>query len=100
MAKMKIDTDVIANTLLPLAKSEISKLSGVISMANAVSFPNGEYNWSSIIGELEDCREEANKYYNWIENINDKFVNNMNDRIEEISTVAITEIKKRVSGVK
>lgn len=100
MAKMSIDTDVISNTLLPLTKNEISKLNSVISIANSVSFPNGEYNWSAIVGELEDCREQASKYYNWLENIKDKFVNNMNDRVEEINNTMVTEIKKRVTGVK
>lgn len=100
MAKMSIDTDAISNTLLPLTKNEISKLGSVISIANSVSFPNGEYNWSAIVGELEDCKEQANKYYHWLENIKDKFVNNMSDRVEEINSVQITEIKKRSAGVK
>lgn len=100
MSKMCIDTNVISNTLLPLSKNEISKLGSVISMANSVSFPNGEFNWSSIIGELEDCKNQATKYYNWMENIKEKFVNNMNDRIEEINTTTVTEIKKRTTGVK
>lgn len=100
MSKMSIDTDAISNTLLPLSKNEISKLDNVISMANSVSFPNGEFNWSNVIGELEDCRDQAKKYYSWIGNIKDKFVNNMNDRVDEINATMVVEIKKRVTGVK
>lgn len=100
MSKMSIDTDAISNTLIPLSKNEISKLNSVISMANSVSFPNGEFNWSNIVGELEDCRDQAKKYYGWIENIKDKFVNNMNDRVDEINATMVVEIKKRVTGVK
>ncbi len=100
MSKMSIDTDAISNTLLPLTKNEISKLNSVISIANSVSFPNGEYNWSGIVNELDDCKNQARKYYSWLENIRDKFVNNMNDRVDEINSVTVTEIKKRVSRVK
>ncbi len=100
MAKMSIDTDAISNTLLPLAKNEISRIDNAISIANSVSFPNGEYNWSAIVNELGDCKAQANKYYRWLENIKDKFVNNMSDRVDEISAVTVTEIKKRVTRVK
>lgn len=100
MSKVKIDTDSISNTLLPLASNEINKLNSVISMANSFSFPSGEYNWSSIINELEDCKEQANKYSNWISNINDRFINNISDRVEDINITAITEIKKRNTVVK
>lgn len=100
MAKVKIDTDVVSNTLLPLAKNEINKLSNVISVASTVSYPNGEYNWSSIVNELEDCREQANKYYNWIANVNNKFINMTTDCVDDISSTAVTEIKRRTTIVK
>lgn len=100
MSKVKIDTDMVSNTLLPLANNEINKLNGVISIANTVSFPNGEYNWSAIVGEIEDCREQANKYYNWISNVNEKFVNSATDCVDEINNTSITEIKRRTTVVK
>jgi len=100
MAKMNIDTDVISRTLLPLAKNEITKLGNVISIAEGVSFPSGEYNWSGIVSELEDIRELTNKYYNWLVNTNDKFNNNISDRVEEIVNSNVTEIKKHGGLVK
>ncbi len=100
MAKVKINTDIVSNTLLPLAKNETNKISNVISMANSVSFPNGEYNWSSIINELDDCREMSVKYCNWLSSINERFINNTNSCIDEINSTTITEIKRRATIVK
>ena len=54
MSKVTVDTDVISNSLLPLARSEVDKISNAISSANRVHFPNGEYNKSNIVEELKD----------------------------------------------
>lgn len=100
MAKVNVDTDVISNNLLPLAKSEVDKISNAISSANRVHFPNGEYDWSGIVGELYDCREESNKYARWVADIKDKYVNHMVTRVDEINSISIIELKKHISIVK
>lgn len=100
MPKINIDTDVISNSLLPLARSEIDKISSAVSSANRVHFPNGEYDWSEIMGELNDCREESNKYIRWIADINDKYVNHLVNRIDDINSISVSELKKYISVVK
>lgn len=100
MTKINVDTDIISNNLLPLAKSEMDKISNAVYYANRVHFPNGEYDWPKIVGELNDCREESNKYIRWIADINEKYVNHLVDRIDDINSISIDELKKYISVVK
>lgn len=100
MSKVSIDTDVISNILLPLSRSEVDRILNAISSANQVHFPNGEYNWSGIVGDLNDCKEEGNKYVGWISDMNDKYVNHMVNRVDDINSIAIDEPKKHTSIVK
>lgn len=100
MAKINIDTNMIGNNLYPLAKNEVTKLSNAISLANRVFFPNGEYDWSGIVGDLNDCKQSIDKYIRWLEDMNEKYINHMTDRVDEISSVKITELKKHDMIVK
>lgn len=100
MSKVTVDTDVISNSILPLATSEVNKISSAISSANRVHFPNGEYDWSGIVGELSDCSEEAKKYARWVADINDKYVNHMVNRVDDINSISVEELKKHISVVK
>ena len=100
MSKVTVDTDVISNSLLPLATREVDKISNAISSANRVHFPNGEYDWSGIVGELSDCSEEAKTYARWVADINDKYVNHMVNRVDDINSISVEELKKHISVVK
>lgn len=100
MAKVKFNNTVISNTILPLIKTEINQLHATIGSADAVNFPNGEFNWSGIKGELEDCLNEANKYNQWVSTINSQLSNAMVNATDAINSVSVKEINRSQSIVK
>ena len=99
-SKIKVDTDKIATTVLPTAKKQITELETALSAASKVNFPNGENDFSSVISDLTECKNEAKKHYTWLANLNESLTNVMTNTAEEIGALKITDIKKRTSVVK
>lgn len=99
-SRIKVDTDKIATTVLPTAKKQIEELETALSAASKVNFPNGENDFSSVISDLTECKNEAKKHYTWLANLNESLNNIMTNTTEDISALKITDIKKRTSVVK
>lgn len=100
MAKVSIDTDKISSSLLPTAKTEISQISNARSAAGTISFPNGEWNWNGVCGQIDDCVSRASKYSSWMTEINQKFVSSLTDNVDEINSITVEEVKQCEINVK
>ena len=88
------------NVTLAKVNSAISSLETAKSIASSTSYPNGEYDWSSVGGQINDCISDTKKYKSNLENINDEATSAITEFEEDLSTVKITEIKKAESIVK
>ncbi len=100
MSKIKVNTDIIANNVLPKTNEVINSLSNAQNVASSIEYPYGEFEWSSIRGKIDNCMKEMKKYKTSTENLHDgvkSILTNLNDELEEIK---IDSIKSLENGVK
>ena len=93
MSKIKIDTDKINNTLLPVAKNSYNQAVSARNFASKVSFPYGEYNWNSVYNQIDDCVDEINDYIKWINSINKGIITAIGSNLEDITTIEVQTIQ-------
>lgn len=96
MSKVKIDTEKISGSLIPLAKNHHSQISGANSYASRVNYPHDDYNWGNVKSKIQDCVERAAKYSNWINAQNSKLNSAINSLGEEITDVTVDAVRKNV----
>lgn len=100
MSKINVDTDLIGKELIPLASDELKNINNALQSAQSVTLPDGDYSWKNVISELSDCSNLASKYNEWINRIQTKYNNKINDSIEDISSIKIEDMLKRLPIVK
>lgn len=69
MAKVKYDPTPINDVCIQNAPQISQKLQELSSQAAGISFPEGDFGWSSITGLLNDASEETNSYTEWLKTI-------------------------------
>ena len=93
MAKVDIDTDKFNNELLPLAFQAWNQINLAMQYGGDVNFPNDEYSWSwNIQDRIRDCNDLAAKYKDWAAGVKDKFINNITNGLDDISSITVDEI--------
>ena len=92
MSKVKIDTDKIDNTLLPIAKNDHSQIASARSFASKVSFPYGEFEWKNIYNQIDACVEKTNKYINWMDSVSKSAVSSITSSLEDITAIKVDPI--------
>ena len=94
MLEVDVDTDRISKELLPIVKNKLSNILLAQDYATKVDMLNEEYDWSNISNEIIECAKKTINYLKWIEYINSLYINEITNKIEDISNVEILEISK------
>jgi len=101
MALINYNSDVLTNNLIPTAENAKNHIKTALSSAYKVSYSyGGEITWSRRKGNLTDCREEIEKYINWLNEIKRDFHSNNEELKDDLGKIKVTEIKNRESIVK
>ena len=100
MAKVYIDTDVVANDLLPTVADEVKFLRDALDEAQVISFPDSGFGWGNVVSNISDCVNKANNYNNWINRVQSSYIKNITDNNEELSKFVIEDVKKKETIVK
>ena len=93
MSKIIVDCDKMNSLLIPLAANQLNQLKSVVSSAQKVNFPEDLFNWKEIINDVNDSIEEVKNYSDWIKNSLEEYSTNVNNFVDEINEISITEIK-------
>ena len=94
MPIIDIDTGKIEKDLLPMANENSNIISSAKSYANRVNMPNGEYNWSNVASQIEDCATKGSKYLNWLSSITASYNKCISDKCDELTSLEIIDIVK------
>ena len=86
------DKDKADNLLIPSLENELQKLSNTIEKANHIQFPKGEFNFPSVVGDLNDCKRTVQRYKSWINTTKNEINTLENNLEEEIGKLEIAEI--------
>lgn len=100
MSKIKIDTDKIENTSLPLSRKVYSYNVFAKNYAAKVNFSSGEFDWGNVYNKIDDCMDKIEHYTKWIDSINRSVISCVTDSLEDISAVKVEEITVKDIAVK
>lgn len=100
MAKIKINTDNINNSLLPALDSNLRSINNCINSVEHVDSTFIDSDWNSIKNGVHDCYDNANSFKTWITDIRDKVTTDSSQIVDDVNSIEVTTINKVGIAVK